>query len=105
MQKNESERSPLMQQLTPEDIALQRQRLEWLIGLRWYGAAAVIVCALTGSYVFGIHFSLTALISIALFMFVYNAYYAVRLKRGSWSRSMTLQQIILDVLSLTLILL
>lgn len=94
-----------MQQLTPEDIALQRQRLEWLIGLRWYGAAAVIVCALTGSYVFGIHFSLTALISIALFMFVYNAYYAMQLNRGSWSRSMALQQIILDVLSLTLILL
>ncbi|MDP8244520.1 MAG: ATP-binding protein [Candidatus Hinthialibacter antarcticus] len=94
-----------MPQLPPEDITLQRQRLEWLIGLRWYGAASVIASALIGNFVFGLHFSLTALFAIAFFMFAYNAYYAFQLKRPKWGRSMALQQIVLDVLSLTLILL
>ncbi len=94
-----------MSQLPPEDLTLQKQRLEWLIGLRWYGAGAVILSALFGRYVLGIHFSLPAMFAIALLMFAYNAYYALQLKRPNWPRGMALQQIILDVLSLTLILL
>lgn len=94
----------LMYSSFSDDREILRQRLMWLTGIRWYAAASIVPAALIGRYVLEMRFPVWALLLIALGMAIYNAYYAAKVKRPEFNPGIALQQIILDVLALSLIL-
>ena len=89
-------------QHSQSDEQILHQRLRWLIGLRWYGVGTLTAAALVGHYALGLQFSLPALLLLALLMAGYNYYYSRRLEQGYHLPGQALQQIVLDVLTLSL---
>ncbi|RJP27521.1 MAG: hypothetical protein C4527_13065 [Candidatus Omnitrophota bacterium] len=90
---------------TEDDLEIQRRRLIWLIGLRWYGAGSIILAVLIGHYVLAMRLPVMYLFSISAGMFLYNYYFYRQVYAASFHRRMALRQIILDVVILTLVLL
>ena len=87
-----------------EDLEIQRQRLAWLVNLRWYGAGSIILAALMGKYLFGLHLPMLPLFTVAAGMFIYNYYYQQKSRKPVFQSVIALNQLVLDVFSLTLVL-
>lgn len=87
-----------------DDLEILRRRLQWLAGLRWYGAAGIIVAILSGEYLLGLHLPILPLLAITGATVAYNYYYIKKVEKPFFERKIALQQIILDVIVLTLVL-
>lgn len=87
-----------------DDLIFLQQRMQWLVGLRWYGIASVFLFAVFGNYILGLHFDLWLMFAITLVMLGYNMYLHQRVNRTPIQASLALQQVVLDVIALTAIL-
>ncbi|MBN2328094.1 MAG: PAS domain-containing protein, partial [Candidatus Omnitrophica bacterium] len=88
-----------------EESDVLRQRLIWLSSIRRFAAVGMILASLAGRYVFGIHIPLHLLALLAGFTFVYNRFYSQKIDQSALLSSIAFQQILLDVLVLTITLL
>ncbi len=93
-----------LQKQSEEELEIQRRRLIWLIGLRWYGAGSIIPAALLGRFVLGMHLPVLYLLCLAAFMFLYNLYYSKRVYKPTFNPRIALHQTVLDITVLTLVL-
>ncbi len=85
-----------------EDKEILHQRLLWLIGMRWYAVPCLVVSTFGGRYVLGMHFPTPVLYGLAGIMAAYNFYYSQKVKSLDFPPRIALEQIILDVLILSL---
>ncbi len=88
---------------TEDDLGIQRRRLVWLIGLRWYAAGSIIPAVLAG-YALGMKLPVLYLLSLSACMFAYNYFFYVQVYKPVFNKKIAFQQTFLDVIVLSLIL-
>ncbi len=85
------------------------ERTAWFIRLRWYAAAGIVVFAVAGQSLLGLHFplGLAPYLAVALCVALYNGVFLVLNRQAElaqrWSGRLTTVQVILDILALTIL--
>ncbi len=85
-----------------DEAEIQRQRLIWLTGLRWYAAGGIAAATLIGRYLLGIRLPVPVLLFLSAGMFLYNYYYWIKVRKPVLDRRVGFHQIFLDVVFVTL---
>ncbi|MEW6236229.1 MAG: ATP-binding protein [Candidatus Omnitrophota bacterium] len=84
--------------------AILRRRLVWLTGLRWHAIGGVLFAAMIGRYGLGMRFPVHVVLALAAGMFLYNFYYAAKIRTLEFDPRIAFRQIVLDVIAFSLIL-
>ena len=88
---------------TDPEMEVLRQRLLWLMGLRRYAIFGILFSILPGEFILRINMPILLLLAISVFVYLYNTYYRQRVMQPSFPRTIALQQIVLDVLVVTVV--
>ncbi len=87
-----------------DEREIQRQRLFWLIRIRWYAATALLLVGMISLFIDSLFFQGEVLCAFSVLMYGYNYYFWRQIQEPDYPLSNALMQVLSDIIVLTLIL-